>query len=70
MGGYLPGLVGDLCQDVHLCMAILMYILYNLDDLDGVGWIRECKEMLRIGQAHLLLQWPNLLWSHVWIGHM
>ena len=23
-----------------------------------------------MGKAHLVLQWPKLLWSHLWIDHM
>ena len=23
-----------------------------------------------MGKAHLLLEWPKLLWSHLWIDHM
>ena len=30
--------------------------------------LRECS--IAMCKAHLLLEWPNLLWSHLWIDHM
>ena len=34
----------------------------------GLGRLRECS--IAMGKAHLLLEWPKLLWSHLWIDHM
>ena len=33
-----------------------------------VGRLRECR--IRMGKAHLVLQWPKLLWSHFRSDHM
>ena len=33
-----------------------------------VGRLRKCS--VRMGKAHLVLQWPKLVWSHLWIDHM
>ena len=33
-----------------------------------VGRLRECS--IRMGKAHLVVQWPKVLWSHLWIDHM
>ena len=48
--------MGQLCQDVCVCMS-----------RGDVGRLREIST--RMGKAHLVLQWPKLLWSHLWIDH-
>ena len=30
--------------------------------------LRDCS--MAMGKAHLLLEWPKLLWSHLWIDHI
>ena len=32
------------------------------------GRLPECSTGM--GKAHLVLQWPKLLWSHLWTDHM
>ena len=38
--------------------------------LSGGGVARLHKCSIRMGKAHFVLQWPKLLWSHVWIDHI
>ena len=35
---------------------------------EDVGKLHECS--IRVGKAQLVLQWPKLPWSHLWIDHM
>ena len=35
---------------------------------EDVGRLRECS--IQMGKAHLVSQWPMLLWSHLWVDHM
>ena len=35
---------------------------------DFLGRLCECR--IAMGKAHLLLDWPKLSWSHLWIDHM
>ena len=56
--------MGQFCLDVCTCMANGMAIRGG----GGVGRLRE--RSTRMGKAHLVLQWPKLLWSYLWIDHM
>ena len=54
--------MGQFCQDVHICMV------HSWVSGADLGGLRECS--IAMGKAHLLLEWPKLLWSHLWIDHM
>ena len=61
---------GDVCRlwwDNFAKMCIYAWRTCWLSGAD-LGMLRECS--IAIGKAHLLLLWPKLLWSHLWIHHM
>ena len=39
-------------------------------NVGGGGGCRLGEHSIRIGKAHLVLRWPKLLWSHLWIDRM
>ena len=63
---------GDVCGEWWDNFATMCVYAWQIGWLSGgdVGKLRECS--IRMGKAHLGLQWPNykLLWSHLWIDHM
>ena len=60
----------DVCREWWDNFAQMCVCAWQTDWLSGgeVGRLRECS--IRMGKAHLVLQWPKLLWSHLWIDHM
>ena len=61
---------GDVCREWWDNFSKMCAYAWQTDWLSGgeVGRLRECS--IRMGKAHLVLQWPKLLWSHLWIDHM
>ena len=61
---------GDVCRlwwDNFPKMCIYAWRTSWLSEAD-LGRLPECS--LAMGKAHLLFEWPKLLWSHLWIDHM
>ena len=61
---------GDVCREWWDNFAQVCVYAWQTDWLSGgkVGRLRECR--IRMGEAHLVLQWPELLLPHLWIDHM
>ena len=61
---------GDVCRqwwDNFAKMCIYAWRTSWLSAAD-LGRLRDCS--IAMGKAHLLLEWPKLLWSRLWIDHM
>ena len=56
-------LLGDVCREWWHNFAYMSVYAWQTDWLSGgkAGRLRECS--IRMGKAHLVLQWPKLLWS-------
>ena len=67
VGGRLWGAV---CRELGDKFAQMGLYAWQTDSLSGgnVGRLHECS--IRMGRAHLVLQRPKLLWSHLWIDHL
>ena len=63
-------LSGDVCREWWGNFAQRSLYAWQTDWLSRgeVGRLGECS--VRMGKGHLVLQWPKLLWSHLWIHHM
>ena len=61
---------GDVCTEWWDNFAKMCVYAWQTGWLSGgdVGRLRECS--IRMGKAHLPLQWPKLLWSYLWSDHM
>ena len=61
---------GDVCRDWWDNFAQMCVYAWQTDWLFGgqVQRLRECS--IRMGKAHLVLQWPKPLWLRLWIDHM
>ena len=61
---------GDVCRQWWDNFAKTCAYAWQTGWLSGgdVGRLRECS--IRMGKAHLVLQWPQRPWSHLWIAHM
>ena len=61
---------GDVCRQWRDNFAKMCIYAWRTSWLSGIdlGRLRECT--IAMGKAHLLLEWPKLLWSHLWIDHM
>ena len=61
---------GDVCRKWWDNFAKMCVYAWQTGWLSGgdVGRLRECS--IRMGKAHLVLGWPKLPWSHLWIDHM
>ena len=61
---------GDVCREWWDNFAKMFVYAWQTGSLSGgdVGRLRECS--IRMGKAHLVLQWPKPPRSHLWIDHM
>ena len=61
---------GDICRQWWDNFAKMCVYAWRTSWLSGadLGRLRECS--IAMGKAHLLLEWPKLLWLHFWIDHM
>ena len=61
---------GDVCRQWSDNFAKICIYAWCTSWLSGadLGRLRECS--IAMGKGHLLLEWPKLLWSHLWIDHL
>ena len=61
---------GDVCMQWWDNFGKMCIYAWRTSWLSGadLGRLRECS--IAMGKARLLLEWPKLLWSHLWIDHM
>ena len=57
---------GDVCREWWDTFAQICVRAWQTGCLSGgdVGRLHKCS--IQMGKAHLVLQWPKLLWSHLW----
>ena len=61
---------GDVCRQWWDNFAKICIHAWRISLLSGadLGRLPECS--IPMGKAHVLLELPKLLWSHLWIDHM
>ena len=61
---------GDVCRKWWDNFAKMCTYASRTSWLSGADLGRLRESSIAMGKAHLLLEWPKLLWSHLWIDHM
>ena len=61
---------GDVCGKWWDNFAKMCVYAWQTGWLSGGDVGRLCECSIQMGKAHLVLPWPKLLWSHLWIDHV
>ena len=61
---------GDVCRQWGDNFAKMCIYAWRTSWLSGADLRRLANCGIAMGKAHFHLEWPKLLWSHLWIDHM
>ena len=61
---------GGVCRQWWDNFAKMCMYAWRTSWLSGADLGRLRDRSIAMGKAHLFLEWPKLLWSHLWIDHM
>ena len=61
---------GYVCREWRDNIAQMCVYAWQMEWLSRGDVVRLLECSIRMGKAHLLLQWPKLLWSLLWMDHM